>query len=282
MKVSIIIPVYNCEKYICECIDSVLAQDYPNMEVIAVDDGSTDSTPELLDTYADMITVFHQANKGAAGAINTGIELSEGYLVTWVGADDIYLPGRVSKLVRMFIERPAVGLIYTDYVTIDAEGKDIHAWQIPELTQELLPRQLIIHNFINAATVMVRRGAYNLVGGYDEEMGADCDGDMWFRMLKAGIKFARLPETTLKYRWHEENGSHNISYHHSCKDVVRAKAIDIFTAEELFPDKLENDHATAYANIVQLMNKLNMKLTAKAAWDKAMELSNIKQETVAV
>ena len=266
MKVSVIIPAYNCEEYIQGCIESVLDQKYPDMEVIVVDDGSTDSTHELLDAYADTITVFHQKNAGSAGAINTGIELSDGDLIAWVGADDEYLPDRIKVLTDTFERNPNVGLLYTDYLVIDENGEEQFQCIVPGIPQKLLPFHTMLNNHINFSTVMVRRSAQNLVGIYDPRVSYDCDGDIIFRLLKAGVRFMRVPMFTVKYRQHSEAATAaRHEAHLADKDTVRTTALKRFTTQELLAMFPENRWQYACEKLSQQLERAGMPEAAKEA-----------------
>ncbi len=99
MKVSIIIPVYNSEKYLEEAMKSALNQSYHDTEIIAVDDGSTDSSPEILKKYSDKITIVTKQNGGQASAVNAGIKASTGDWIKWLGNDDILYPNAIEEFI---------------------------------------------------------------------------------------------------------------------------------------------------------------------------------------
>ncbi|MEM4217279.1 MAG: glycosyltransferase family 2 protein, partial [Candidatus Methanomethylicaceae archaeon] len=230
-KVSVIIPVYNCEKYIRECVESVLSQDYENLEVIVVDDGSTDATPNILKEFGQKIRYIHQANRGAAAALNEGIRFASGSLIAWLSADDLYLPGKIIAQVQKFQEDPSLGLVYTDWIMIDAEGREILTVQAPCPPEKAFVREMLKGNFINGSSVLIRRECFERAGYFDERLPADVDGDMWFRLLKHGYRFGHVPKLLLKYRWHPSNLSHNYRLMQTCKDKVRLKVIETFSAE---------------------------------------------------
>src|SRR2546428_1998680 len=123
--VSVVIPVYNQERYIAEAVDSVLRQTYPDVELVVVDDGSTDRTPEIVKGYGSRLRYMHQDNSGAATALNRGIQAASGELVGWLSSDDVYEPTKVERQVELFASRPEISLAYTDFNVIDADGKVI-------------------------------------------------------------------------------------------------------------------------------------------------------------
>jgi len=241
-KVSVIIPVYNQEKYIEECVESVLSQDYENLEVIVADDGSTDRTPEILKGFGQKIHYIRQENRGAAVALNKGIQRARGSLAAWLSADDVYLPGKIRKQVKKLQDDPDLALVYTDWIMIDAEGHVLRSIRCPCPSPERFVREMLIGNFINGSSVLLKKECFEKVGYFDEKLPASVDGDMWFRSLHRGYRFGHVPEPLLKYRWHSGNLSHNCRLMQTYKDQVISKAITAFSVEELFGDLLANDN----------------------------------------
>ena len=114
--VSIIMPVYNCEKYISEAIESVLSQSYQNWELLIVDDGSTDHSPEIIDRYAQKdvrIQSFHNKNEGVSAARNFALSKISGELVTFIDSDDVYHPDRLQRMASVFENHPACDIVFS-------------------------------------------------------------------------------------------------------------------------------------------------------------------------
>ena len=246
-KVSIIIPVYNCEKYIRECVESALAQDYENLEIIVVDDGSTDATPQILKNFEGRIQCVRQENQGAATALNNGLHFAQGSLVGWLSADDVYMPGKIKHQVEKFQGNSSLALVYTDWIMIDADGRELKEVRASCPPSEKFVRTILKGNFINGSTVLIRKECFERAGYFDVNLQANVDIDMWFRLLKYGYQFGHVPKPLLKYRWHSANQSHNFRLMQSCMDQVRLKAIQTFLPQEIFGDLLENkDLGAAY------------------------------------
>lgn len=219
-KVSIIIPVYNYQQYIRECVDSCLAQTYPSLEIIVVDDGSTDNTPAILEEYGSKITYIRQENSGAAVALNKGIRLSTGEFVCWLSADDVFLPDKIKLQVQQFLLLPGFDLVYTDFLVIDSEGAIIReaesAWNPPSRALS----QVLNANFINGSTVMMRKSAWEDVGGFYERIPANVDTHMWIRLFLKNYKALLLPLKLVKYRTHPGNQTNNAKLMQTYCDLV--------------------------------------------------------------
>ena len=108
-------PAYNCEDYIAESIESVLAQDYENLELLVVDDGSTDSTPDVIRSFGSAVTLVQRNNGGAAAARNYGMEIARGEYVSFLDADDIWHQQKLSTQFAYIESRPDVGIVFSDY-----------------------------------------------------------------------------------------------------------------------------------------------------------------------
>lgn len=253
-KVTIIVPVYNQEKYIRECVDSILMQDYENLEIIVVDDGSTDSTPDILKSYGSAIRYIRQANQGAAAALNHGLRLAQGELVAWLSSDDAYMPKKILKQVAKFQEDPTLDLIYTNWIMIDGEGNKIRTVQVPYPPQERFILEMLKYNFINGSSILMRKARCVEANYFDQTLIADVDGDMWFRLLHNRCKFGHVAEPLLKYRWHTNNLSHNFPVMQNSKDSVRVRVLQTLSYSEIFgepngnvTDKRRNYESLAWA-----------------------------------
>jgi glycosyltransferase involved in cell wall biosynthesis len=208
--VSVVIPVFNQERYIVEAVDSVLKQTYDNVELVVVDDGSTDRTAEILKGYGDRIRYMRQDNAGAATALNRGIEAAKGELVGWLSSDDVYEPAKVERQVEHFDAHPNVGLTYTDFNVIDGAGRVQKTVRSPYYAdhKEFI-RQLILGNFVNGSSVIARKEALVSTGLFDPVMTYHADANMWLRLLKHH-EFGHVPEVLLNYRWHAGNASNDV------------------------------------------------------------------------
>jgi len=238
--------------YIYECVESSLNQDYENLEIIVVDDGSTDATPKILATFGQKIRYVRQNNAGAAVALNRGIQLARGEYIAWLSSDDVYMPGKIKAQISRFHEDNSLSLVHTDWIMINSEGEELERFHIQCPPQELTALTLLTSNFINGSSVLIRRECFEKVGYFNENLKASVDGEMWLKLLHYGYKFGHVSELLLKYRWHPGNQSHNYYLMRQCKDQIMSHAIEMFSAQELFGsmfDSPEFDRDLAYEKL---------------------------------
>ena len=144
--VSIIMPVYNCEKYISEAIESVLSQSYQNWELLIVDDGSTDHSPEIIDRYAQKdvrIQSFHNKNEGVSAARNFALSKISGELVTFIDSDDVYHPDRLQRMVQIFEKYPNCDIVFSRHTEFTGEWKYREASSSGEI--KVYDDEILIH-----------------------------------------------------------------------------------------------------------------------------------------
>jgi glycosyltransferase involved in cell wall biosynthesis len=208
VAVSAIIPVYNQDRYLAAAIHSVLAQTCRDFEVIVVDDGSTDRTPEVIASYGDRIRAYRKANGGVATALNHGIRQARGDAVGWLSSDDLWEPSKLERQLEVLASRPEVGLVYTDVWVIDAADRVLRRTSSPvQETGRRFVRSLLRHCFVNGTSVLVRRSVFDAVGLFDERIQIATDYDMWLRIAQAGYEFVHIPEPLARYRVHPAQDS---------------------------------------------------------------------------
>jgi len=200
-RVSIIIPTYNRSKLLRVAIESALAQTYPNVEIIVVDDGSTDDTAAVVAQYAGRVTYLKQANQDVAAARNTGIRAASGEYLTFLDDDDLIMPTKIERQVQVMASQPKVGLVHCRFYYADEDGNYLYkAGLLPE--GEVLPR-LVCSNFVWVGAPLIRRHCFDQVGLFDEEIpSVTADWDMWLRIAQAGYWFACVQELLGAYRIH--------------------------------------------------------------------------------
>src|SRR5919108_2552266 len=196
--VSVIIPTYNRAGLVREAIDSVLAQDYSRLELIVIDDGSNDHTPEVVRAFGPAVTFMQQPHTGVSAARNRGVAASHGALVTFLDSDDLWLPGKVTAQVALFQQQPQVQVCYTDEIWIRrgvrVNPRQIHQKHAGWIFLHSLPRCII-----SPSSIMLRRALWDRLGGFDERLPACEDYDLWLR-LTAMVPVSFIPEPLLVKR----------------------------------------------------------------------------------
>jgi glycosyltransferase involved in cell wall biosynthesis len=193
--VSVVIPAYNAAWCVAKAIDSVLAQDFTDREVIVVNDGSTDDTAAVLATYGDALRVIDKPNGGMSSARNAGIAQARGEFIAFLDADDWWLPGKLSRQVELMRSRPELGFTSTAARVVDPEGRLLNLWTCDRADRPILLSLFASNAGIagGSSALMVRRDLLARVGGYDEGLGGVEDGDLWMR-LAAVAEYACLDE----------------------------------------------------------------------------------------
>lgn len=211
-KVSIIIPVYNGSNYLKEAIDSALAQTYDNFEVIVVNDGSNDNgkTEKICKSYGNKIRYIKKENGGVASALNRGIKEMKGEYFSWLSHDDVYYPDKLEKQINFLeTQEDKKVIVYSNVEYIDKNGKTIYETQhqkrhnIKHLNTRLYPA---LKGLMNGCALLIHKDILVKAGYFDETLNTASDYAMWFKITRINnIRF--LPETLVKYRIHEEQGT---------------------------------------------------------------------------
>ncbi len=204
-KVSIVIPTYNRGHLLPECIKSVLAQSFRDFEIIVIDDGSTDNTPEIVSAFP--VKYFRQENRGPASARNRGIELSCGEYIAFLDSDDVLLKDALEKGVDVLDKHPEVGFSYGQVCMVDENGhiyrvrKSIYqdGSAIVDCKEQI--RELLFDCRVTTSAAMMRRQCLDEVGGFHEELRNSHDRHLFIRMAKR-FPVAYIAEPLVNYRVH--------------------------------------------------------------------------------
>jgi len=196
--VSVIIPTFDRAPWVGEAISSVLAQTYPHLELIVVDDGSHDATPRVVQAFGPALTYIWQVHAGVSAARNRGVGMSRGELVAFLDSDDLWLPGKIAAQVALLQQQPHAQACYTDEIWIRhgvrVNPKRIHQKHSGWLFEPSLPRCII-----SPSSIMLRRTLWNQLGGFDESLPACEDYDLWLRLTLA-TPVLLLPERLIVKR----------------------------------------------------------------------------------
>jgi len=211
-SVSVILPVHNGAAYLAGAIESVLLQSHRALELIVVNDGSTDGSGAIADDYAradNRVRVVHQDNRGEAAAANAGFAKARFALVARLDHDDVALPDRLALQVAFMKKNDEIAVVGGAIRTIDGEGKLTGASHSYPLTSEACHEQLASHAVppIGNPTAMIRKAAFDKVGGYRLQFRKAPDMDFWLR-IDEQFKLANLPDPLVDYRTHADNMTH--------------------------------------------------------------------------
>ena len=202
--VSIVIPAYNHADYLTEAIESILAQDYPNIELLVLDDGSTDNTREVLEGYAGRFYwETHKDNMGQAATLNKGWRMSKGEILGRLSADDLLYPEAVSASVKCLWKNPEAVLVYCDFELIDEHSRVIRRIQAPEFSYRDMVAKLIT---APGPGTFFPRSAFEKAGPWDEALARILDYEYWLRLGLYG-RFVRIPRVLAAFRMHENSFS---------------------------------------------------------------------------
>ncbi|BAQ64672.1 glycosyltransferase family A protein [Geminocystis sp. NIES-3709] len=199
--VSAIIPVYNGEKYLAEAIESVLRQSYKPFEIIVIDDGSTDKTSTIAQSYPQ-VRYFYQINQGHGEAKNTGIHQAKGEYLAFLDADDIWMPDKLFQQVTYLENNPKVGYTICHMVNFQDGVDKFPSWAIITSSQDSK-----IPAYITSALV-VRKTVMEEVGYFDTKYKHGNDSDWFFRANHLGIKMNIIPDILFRRRIHSSNLSY--------------------------------------------------------------------------
>ncbi|TAK24390.1 MAG: glycosyltransferase [Nitrosarchaeum sp.] len=229
--VSVIIPVYNSEKFLKESIESVLSQIYADIEIIVINDGSTDDSIKILNQYNDKIILIDQKNKGLSEAVNTGIKKMSGKWMKWLSPDDVLFPNTIEILVEEAKKLPENTIVYSNWEMIDEKGKKMRNFyesNYNNLDDFEFNVRLLNGQLINVNTVLIPASLFNkgcIMRTLNDTIAIDYDFFLRSGILY-GTKFHLVEKNLLKYRIHKNQTSH--------KNIVKSlKYIDKIKKEIL-------------------------------------------------
>lgn len=206
-RISVVMPVYNTERYLRQATESILNQTFRDFEFIIIDDCSTDSSPEIIQEYAGKdrrIRVLHNSrNLNNARARNRGIKVATGKYVAQMDSDDISLPNRLKKQFKFMEEHPEVVVSGGAVELIDENDRPLGVKRFPLSDQEIR-KHIFRHNPLWHPLTIFRKDILDRVEGYDPNLAVAVDYELYFRMGQFG-NFANLPEVMLRYRIHPAN-----------------------------------------------------------------------------
>jgi glycosyltransferase involved in cell wall biosynthesis len=234
--VSVVVPAYNAATTIGETLASILEQNVRDLEVLVVDDGSSDGTRDVVAQVADeRVRLITQENGGAASARNTGIGEAAGHFIAFLDADDLWAPGKLSRHLAYLDAHPHLGVVQTGAVYVDPDLRVLEVRRSATTVDAVLETLRFENMPAFPSTVVMRRSALDQLGGFDPSLVILEDWDFVLRSARAGL-LGTLPEPLTLYRVHPGNRSRDLGIHVEPGERILA---DLFADPELPPEILE-------------------------------------------
>jgi glycosyltransferase involved in cell wall biosynthesis len=244
-KISVIIPVYNCEQYLEEALASIIIQTFRDFEVIAINDGSTDGSLKILEKIAKIdnrIRIINQKNSGIVKVLNRGIKEARAEYIARMDGDDVSFPNRFADQIKILDKNPDVVLVAGDFEVIDQNGEFLFRVLVPPENDDI-PRAFYLRNAIAHGSTMFRRIIAQEVGGYSNEYGPTEDLDLWLKLLEKG-RFAATASPL--YKWRMNQGGITLSNN---RESVRQSDMHIQNRwQKSQPERLTRNEITRRAN----------------------------------
>lgn len=270
--ISVIIPVYNGENYLREAIDSVRNQTFQDLELIVVDDGSTDSTAAIVQAYGTLVKYVLQNNQGTAAAFNHGLRLARGKYISWLSHDDVYAKNKLELQLDVLSHLDSPGACYTDVQVIDGCGKLLYQQTIPDFGRQVLAQIVTAGLIMGAnASMFYDRRCIEQVGMYDPSRRYSQDIDMLIRLARK-FPLIRVPHFLIQVREHPARGTavyadgfarEHVEYHRYWLDKL--------PLAELFPDHRPNATPSERAEMHRWLGDRLSARPAPVCWVAAQE-----------
>jgi glycosyltransferase involved in cell wall biosynthesis len=239
MKVSVIVPNYNTAHYIEDAVNSVLASDYQDYEIVVVDDGSSDNSDEVMARYSHLPQVKYvkRQNGGLAAARNTGIEYATGDYLVFLDSDDLVEPEKLRLQATFLDANPSYDVAYSDTICFIEDNKDdLVVVTFPHYSGDIL-RNLVYGNFMHVNTLMIRRAVVNAVDGFDANFRELEDWDLWLRVSLKGSRFHYHDKILSKVRIRKGSMTNDQTKMYRTMVRVLTKFIEALQSTTHLPDK---------------------------------------------
>lgn len=267
--VSVVIATYNMGQYISQAIQSVLQQPNIDLEVIVVDDGSTDSTPETLQQFNQdsRVRIIHQTNQGQPKAKNAGVQAARGRYIAFCDADDYWLPNKLAVQLPLFDRNHKTGIVYSPVVLLYPDGAKKEQSKDGFFRGNVLDK-MFLRNIVPFGTSVVRRECFEQEGRFDESIPMGIDWDLWLR-FSVHWEFDFVTEPTYVYRIWDGQMSKNWRGRYDCAFRIMDKFVERYPNE--LPDKMiATGYADTYTNLAAARFRHDSFITAMEAFRKAL------------
>jgi|APSaa5957512622_1039677.scaffolds.fasta_scaffold04427_4 glycosyltransferase involved in cell wall biosynthesis len=241
--VSVIIPTFDSAEYIPAAIESVLFQTYSNIEIIVINDGSTDNTKDILRPYLNKIVYLEQKNTGPAAARNLGIDKAHGDFIGFLDADDVWMPSKLEKQLRSLQQDPKAGLVYSKFVDFHHRSRKELGVYPREMHSGILFDLLLTTPLLLLSSVIIRTRVLKELGGFDEGLTTAEDTHLYLRIAR-NYRIIGVPEILVRRRIHDRNLSNRVDV-----DIGTLSCLDRIV--RLFPEtdpRIYRTMAIAYQN----------------------------------
>lgn len=237
---SVIMPTHNRAEFIRESIESALGQTWAPLELIVVDNGSTDGTSEILAQFGDRIRVLHRDNRGPSPARNLGLSVARGKYVGFLDSDDLWEPDMAARAIAHLEQHPKQPLVAGGWTLIDPRGRFLNRGTAPAELRPILRERflwrLLLCNAFPIHAVIVRRDAIERAGGFDDDLPGGEDWDLWIRIAALGESADALEGVFAHYRRHPGGATRNLAMMEASLARLRAKTFANPLVKARFPD----------------------------------------------
>ncbi|WP_052359154.1 glycosyltransferase [Methanomicrobium mobile] len=279
--VSVVIPVYNGSNYVREAIDSALAQTYKNIEILVIDDGSTDNTWDILQSYGDKIRKYHKQNGGVSTALNMGIKNMRGEWFAWLSHDDLWLPENIEKKIEFLNAHPNYRMCYGEIDHINSEHKIL---KIYNTTGRWYPkgkmlRQMLRSGYIvDGLTTIINKECFEKIGVFNENLRYCQDYEFWYRLAQVyDLGFCKGKYSQSRVHPEQTGYIHNIS----CHDEFRKTRLYLYRktrTEEFYPELLNPNMSKIKLIVLQFSSGIYLKYLKLCIQHNIPELSEMPKE----
>jgi glycosyltransferase involved in cell wall biosynthesis len=224
--ITVIIPAHNQGRYLASAMESVLGQTHAELELIVVNDGSTDDTRDVIRSFTDArVRYVEQHNQGLSAARNAGLRGAWGRFVSFLDADDLFLPGKLADLLAVLTDDPEVGLAAGQALPIDEQGHRVGRVFDRPLPAD--PADLLFGNPLHVGSVLLRRAALDRAGAFDESLRSYEDWDLWLRLARTGSRMGWIDRPVSLYRFHPRQMT---------RDGAQMTAASVAVLDKVFAD----------------------------------------------
>ena len=279
--VSVVIPVYNGSNYVREAIDSALAQTYKNIEILVIDDGSTDNTLEILQSYGDKIRIFHKENGGVSTALNMGIKNMHGEWFAWLSHDDLWLPENIERKIGYINEYPDYKICYGEMDYINSEHKIL---KIYNTKGRWYPKGKMLRHMLRCGcticgiTILINKECFERIGLFNENLRYCQDYEFWYRLGREydmGLCRGKYSQT----RVHPAQTGY--IHDRSCNDETNNTRLELYRetkTEEFYPELLDQNISKVKYISISVSSKLYLKYLKLCIQYNIPELSEMPKE----